>query len=376
MAMGCVQCAMWAHGRVLADTAWALPERLTRPEISTDEGGLWAVLDREEQRLRRSHFVVRDHGLQEYLQNMVGRMVGAHATDVRVYPMRVPYPNATMYPNGMMHVWSGLLLRAENEAQLASVLGHELGHYLQRHGIAQLRDLKSRAAVASVVGWAGLPGLVGVLALSAGMGAYSRDHERESDSIGVSLMQSAGYDPREASKVWANLRAEAAAGTAGDSQKSWPMFATHPASDERQAALEKQAAGSQGDVAEAGYWSKLEPMLPDLVDDELKRAQYDESIHLFSRMQARRPQHARLFFARGEAFRLRSKEGDIDRALADFAACLSRERPPAQAHRALGFMHRQRGDKAAAADAFKNYLSLDAAAPDAAMVQSYLSELS
>ncbi len=374
--MGCAQCALWAHGRVLADTAWALPERLTRPEVTTDEGGLWAVLDREEQRLRRSHFVVRDHGLQEYLQNMVGRMAGAHASDIRVYPMRVPYPNATMYPNGMMHVWSGLLLRAENEAQLASVLGHELGHYLQRHGIAQLRDLKSRAAVASVVGWAGLPGLVGVLALSAGMGAYSRDHERESDSIGVTLMQSAGYDPREASKVWANLRAEAAAGTVGDPQKSWPMFATHPSSDERQAALEKQAAGSQGDVAQASYWRKLEPMLQDLVDDELKRAQYDESIHLFSRMQVRRPQHAGLFFARGEAYRLRAKEGDVDRALADFAACLSHERPPAQAHRALGFLHRQRGDKAAAADAFKNYLNLDATAPDAAMVQSYISELS
>ena len=54
--------------------------------------------------------------------------------------VRTPYFNASMAPNGMMQVWSGLLLRVDNEAQLAAVLGHEIGHYLARHSVERLRD--------------------------------------------------------------------------------------------------------------------------------------------------------------------------------------------------------------------------------------------
>ena len=60
----------------------------------------------------------------------------------------MPQFNAMMAPNGMMLVWSGLLLRVENEAQLAAILGHELGHYLERHSVEQLRAAKDRAVLA------------------------------------------------------------------------------------------------------------------------------------------------------------------------------------------------------------------------------------
>ena len=55
-----------------------------------------------------------------------------------------------MAPNGMMQVWSGLL-RVDNEAQLASVVGHEIGHYLQRHTVERLRDAQSRSAFGMVL---------------------------------------------------------------------------------------------------------------------------------------------------------------------------------------------------------------------------------
>lgn len=378
LAWGCAHCAMLAGAGTAAQTAapaWHMPERHPRPDVASDEGGLWAVIDREEGKLRRSHFVIRDPALRDYLQAMVARLAGPHIEDIRVYPMRVPYFNASMYPNGMMQVWSGLLLRAENEAQLASVVGHEIAHFVQRHGIARWRDLKNRAAAMSLVGWAGVPGLLGQIALIAGMGQYSRDHEREADAVGLALMQRAGYDPTQAARMWAQMRAELAAGSAGDPSTRNALFASHPPSDERQATLEQLAAGQAGDRGEERYQQAIAGILPDLLDDELRRAQYDESIALFTRLCGARPQVGALRHARGEAFRLRGKDGDEPQAEADYRAALASPNPPAVAHRSLAFLHRQRGHKAAAADAFKHYLQAAPSAPDAGIIQSFISEL-
>ncbi|HVE54757.1 MAG TPA: M48 family metalloprotease, partial [Ramlibacter sp.] len=131
----CRHCAGW--GGLASGAAWAqglpdvaLPARFTRPALDTDEGGLWALMDREETRLRRSPLVVRDEALTKYLRDLVCSLGGEHCTDVRVHVVRTAQFNASMAPNGSMQVWSGLLLRVDNEAQLAAVLGHELGHYL------------------------------------------------------------------------------------------------------------------------------------------------------------------------------------------------------------------------------------------------------
>lgn len=382
LAWGCAHCAVLAAGSALAQSiepsawqAWQMPERFARPDATTDEGGLWAVIDREEAKLRRSHFVIRDAALRDYLQNMVAKMSGPHIEDIRVYPMRVPFFNASMYPNGMMQVWSGLLLRAENEAQLASVVGHEIAHFVQRHSIARWRDLKGRAAAMSLIGWAGVPGLLGQLAIIAGMGQYSRDHEREADAVGLAMMQRAGYDPAQAAKMWEQLRAELSAGAGGDPAKRNALFASHPPSDERQATLEKLAAGAGGDRGEERYHQAIAAILPDLLDDELKRAQYDESIVLFTRLCGARPQVGSLRHARGEAYRLRAKDGDMALAETDYRAALASAQAPAVAHRSIAFLQRERGDKAGAVDSFKQYLQAAPGAADAGLIQSFISEL-
>ena len=98
------------------------------------------MMDREESRLRLSPFTLRDAQFTAYIQDIACRLGGEHCPDIRVYLMRTPFFNASMAPNGMMQVWTGLLLRVENEAQLAAVLGHEIGHYVARHSVDQLRE--------------------------------------------------------------------------------------------------------------------------------------------------------------------------------------------------------------------------------------------
>lgn len=266
-------------------------------------------------------------------------------------------------------------MRVENEAQLAAVIGHEIGHYLQRHSLARLRDIKSRSAFMSVMSLAGGIGLIGQMATLAGAFAYSREHETEADRIGVQLMRQAGYDPREAARVWDNLRAELRAGAGGDPAQRSVLFATHPATDERQRML-GELAGDQGGATRADeYAALLTALMPMLIEDELRRAQYDESLVLFGRLIGGRPQRADLRVARGDAYRLRARDGDAASAMADYQAALQLEQPPPQTWRAMGLLHRQQGQRAEARQALDQYLQRAPTAPDAALIRSYLEEL-
>ena len=84
-----------------------------------------------------------------------------YCRDLRLYLVDVPWFNASMAPNGVMILWTGSLLRIRDEAQLALVLGHEFGHYRERHTLQQWRKLKRSSAFL---------GAFGVLASGAGVG--------------------------------------------------------------------------------------------------------------------------------------------------------------------------------------------------------------
>jgi len=373
--LACACCASLAPGLAAAQPAWEIPARFARPDAGSDEGGLWSMMDREEVRLRKSPFSLRDPKLQAYVQDIACRLAGEHCPDVRVHLVRTPLFNASMAPNGMMQVWSGLMLRADNEAQLAAVLGHEIGHYLARHSVERLRDAKSRSAFGMFIGMFGAVGAVGQVGLYAGMFAYSREHESQADSIGVLLMRKAGYDAAEAAKVWENLQLEIKARPDGDASRS-PFFATHPPAAERQQALAELARASPGGAANEAQWREsVKPFLRDWLHEEVKRGQHEESLALLGRMIARSPALADYRWARGEVYRLRAKDGDLDSAVADYLAAIADGGEPPDTHRGLGMIHRARNQAAEARASFQRYLE---AAPDAAdftMIKSYLEEL-
>jgi predicted Zn-dependent protease len=353
---------------------WVSPPRFTRPDVASDEGGLWALMDREETRLRRSPFNLRDPELRAYVQDIACRLGGEHCPDIRVHLVRTPYFNASMAPNGMMQVWSGLMLRVDNEAQLAAVLGHEIGHYLARHSVERLRDVKSRSAFGQFFALLGPVGIIGQLSVLAGMFAYSRDHEREADRIGAILMHKAGYDVAEAAKVWGNLLLEAKARPEGPEQEVF--FATHPGAEERQAALEELARASPGGRTSQPEWQKATARyLREWLGDEVRRGQHEESIVLLTRALARGVHQSEYLYARGEVYRLRGKEGDLEASLNDFKAAADFGAEPPQTHRGLGLIYRTRNAAAEAKASFQRYLELDPQAPDAAMIRNYLEEL-
>lgn len=151
-------------------------------------------------------------------------------------------PNAFCLPGGKVAIYTGIFKYAKNEAGLATVMGHEIGHAIARHGGQRMSE---QMATSALMGAAGLglskmdntkKGLI-IAALGAvtTVGVtlpFSRAHETEADEIGLVLMSKAGYDPRESVNFWD--RFSKAGGKA-------PMkfLSTHPASEDRKAHLQK-----------------------------------------------------------------------------------------------------------------------------------------
>lgn len=345
-----------------------MPERFVRPDVASDEGGLWALMDREEARLRRSPFRLRDDGLQAYLEAIVARLAGPHAADVRLYPVRAPLPNASMAPNGLMQVWSGLLLRVDNEAQLASILGHEMAHYLQRHTLNNLRDLRARAGFATFLAAFGLVGALGQLMVYASAFAFSRDQEREADVIGQRLMRRAGYDPRESARVWSNLVAEVKAGDNPDSPGI--LFATHPGSEERAASLAEAAGDGGGETGAKAWQERIAPLRFGLLGDELRRDRPSEMLALLQRLIDQDADSAELRYFRGAALRQRGREADLPEALAAFDHAIQIGGEPPVTHRDRGYLLQRLGRAADARASFATYLDKAPSAPDAEMIKT------
>jgi predicted Zn-dependent protease len=208
------------------------------------------------------------------------------------------------------------------------------------------------------------------------MSAYSREHERDADRIGALLMNRAGYDVSEASKVWANLMLEIKASPSGGKDRN-PLFASHPASEERQQALSELATTYPGGASKEEPWQKnCAPYLREWLRDEVKRGQHEESIALLTRAMARSIGRCEYLYARGEIYRLRAGAGDLDHSIEDFRGAAALGGEPPETHRALGMIYRARKLSSDARASFERYLELAPHAPDVLMIRNYLEELS
>jgi len=163
--------------------------------------------------------------------------------------------NAFALPGGKIGVYTGMLKVAENQDQLATVIGHEVAHVLARHSnervsqkFAVEQGLGLINAIANPQSGTGqtLMGLLGVGAQYGVLLPYSRIQESEADILGLDLMAKAGFNPRESTRLWTNM------GRAGGGQP--PEFlSTHPSHSSRisdlnrhmQVALQLQARAQQ-----------------------------------------------------------------------------------------------------------------------------------
>jgi hypothetical protein len=351
-----------------------------RPDTSSDEAGLWMQVEKLEKEIAISPMRITDEALNAYVSDIVCELAGEYCGDIRVYILRNPYFNASMWPNGMMHVWTGLLLRTKNEAQLAAVLGHEIAHYLGAHSIERWRKIRNSTSFTAFLNLglaaagAGAAGDVVNLALIASISAYSRDHERESDRHGMQLMAKAGYDPLQASAIWQYLIAED--DNAIDKRKGNIFTATHPSEKERARSLQEYAQENFPDtdftVGEESYMQQLEPHFSMLMEDQLRLHHHGRTEILLDSFDDSLIAQGKLYYFRGEFYRLRKQEGDTELAMDAYRTAIQHADVPADTYRQLGYLYLKNKEIEAAQGNFRAYLEYEPDASDREMIEFYL----
>jgi len=350
-----------------------------RPPPSSPEAGLWMAMERAERKLTTSGRAIRDPELQTYIGDIICKVSPEYCETVRFAVISNANFNANMAPQGFMQMWTGALLRFDNEAQLAYVLAHEIKHYQRRHSLKRWETTRdsTNALYFFNIATLGIASPIVSLATLGGLMSYSRDQEREADDLAVRAMAEVGYDPREAKDIWTNLIAERDANEERDDPNIF--LATHPDAEERketlaELALELNADGVERERGTVRYRSVMRRFLPVLIDQELSRNELEESEVLFKRKldDALDEDVAVLQFALAEVYQRRGQEGDGERAIELYEQSLQSETPPAATYRALGLAYWRSGDKAAARPYLENYLIAQPDATDRAMVEHML----
>ncbi len=211
--------------------------------------------------IQESYGAVADPGLQGYVSGVgLGLAKVSHraALDYEFRVVNANYDNAFALPGGKICITRGLLNRMTTEDQLAGVLGHEIGHVTARHGAQQYT---TQMLVGGLLG-------IGAIVLesedvkggplimaAAGIGSqlvllrYSRDHERQSDELGMEYMARAGYNPKGFVESMEILKG------AHDREPSKleAMFQSHPLTSERIETARQRAAATYPEKLGAPY---------------------------------------------------------------------------------------------------------------------------
>lgn len=338
--------------------------------LATEEKNLWQEADDFDRALARAGKVNADPVLTAYLQGIMDRLYPEFKGRLRVRLLNAQHINAFALPNGSIYVNAGLVARFENEAQLATVLAHEGAHFTHRHSLQQAERVRNAATFAMVVGMLGVPLVGDILALSSMFG-YSREHEREADVIGHQRLVAAGYAPRESIRTFEHLQAEI---KAADIKEPF-FFASHPRLQERiESFNELVKNGRDGEIARERFVEATLALRLASLEADLAAYRYRQIILVLGDPAHRREYPPEASYYLGEAYRLRGETGDPEAAEREFQSVIESAPLFAPVHRALGFLHYKRGDKARAVPLFRRYLELDPTAADRGYVEYYLKE--
>ena len=199
-----------------------------------------------DQQIQQQLGLYRDPKLQDYVNRIGQRLAAASERPNLPWTFRViddPVVNAFAIPGGHVYVTRGLMTHLTSEAELASVIGHEIGHVTARHSVEQMSK-QQLAQIGLLAGMIVSPtvaqyGDLAAQGLQVMFLKYSRDDERQADGLGLRYMYQQNYDPREMPRVFETLRRVSQSQGSGRIP-GW--LSTHPTEEERIRTISGQVA--------------------------------------------------------------------------------------------------------------------------------------
>ena len=386
-----------------------------------DERRLWEQARDEERKLRDKATLYQDPILEDYLNQVAQRLEPPEVRQqevirIRVYAIKDPSLNAFTYPTGSIYVHTGLLARLENEAQLGIVLGHEMTHATHRHALEFERSARNKMigfSIASLVGSIAVANAAGKraekgdysgayvlsqvgnimvglgleLGFLAAVNGFGRELEREADEVGMERLVAAGYDPRQAPRVFELLKDD----HGDDSRMEVFFFGSHPRLDERIADMQELLSTRYSGVGEAGrattdtreFQMRMRVLARDDAVENIRLGRFGNAEAEVKKVLDLTPNDPVAHYLLGQIAEKRMAEakdraaGDkqLDKALEEYQLAARLDPRYADPYRAIGILRYKNGEKDEALAAFKRYLDLKPDAPDAQQIRDYILEI-
>jgi len=289
------------------------------------------------QEVRKIWPMVQDPAPREYVARIGNRILATlepQPFKYEFYVLNTPEINAFAVPGGKVFFNSGLIQMVESEDELAGVIAHEMGHIVGRH-IARQSEAGMKLGLATL--GALLAGIflgpaaasaIGVTAQAASatvMLKYSREHEEESDYLGLKFMERAGYDPRAMVSMLKKIRR-----VSGPASSDPPAYlVTHPAADVRASNMEIQMMSLPKKEKTRPPEGNLKRIQTKLAAEEKDTAR---SVSYFENCRKRLPDDPECLFGLGLAQR---KMGALDRSIESLSLAASMLPQDAEIHREL-----------------------------------------
>jgi len=336
--------------------------------LSEEEQRVWSSGREFDEALRKNGSLYQDEALERYVQSVADRVFPEFVGRIHVHVIRSPQLNAFALPNGSIYINTGMLARMDNEAQLATLLGHEGIHFINRHGFQEHQSVKSASAFALGVAMLGIPIFGDLLAMSS-ISGFSQEKENEADREGFGRMVKAGYAPRESVRVFEHLSAEVKALEI----KEPFFFSSHPKLQQRVENY-NELIGKENAVGEdlrASFLEHTGKVRMDNLANEISMDRYKSVILMLEdeKRRAEYPPEAQFYL--GEAYRRRGKDGDEKLAEQFYDRTIAQAPQFAPSYRALGMICLKHKEYRRAAENFDLYLTLAPDAKDAAYVRQY-----
>lgn len=375
---------LWVFWLILTchGAAAAADEHLPRDPSKHDIQALMEAARADEERLEQSDALYKDPKLETYVNQVAMRLVASvpeKDDGFRVKVIKDPHLNAFTYPDGVCYVYTGILARLENEAQLAALLAHEIAHYVNHHAVKGIRRLQhhpdpaapdpadeetassARVLESAECGWSG----------------YRHETELEADREGLKLMMRAGYNPYEALRLFGHLAEEMARENYHE-----PLFCgSHPRLQTR---IEKCTEFLGSIDPTSGFRlngkNRFGFMLRDVILDnialDIQAGRFAQARQASERFLANYSDDARVYYLLGEIYRQVGRDRDeSDRAESFYKRAIDLDAGYPEPQRALGLMYYKSGQHRQAQPYLEASVFLAPNAQENTYIRSYLKRI-
>ncbi|MET1255015.1 M48 family metalloprotease [Aliikangiella maris] len=341
--------------------------------LSFDEKLIWHQSEEFEKEAVNGNHIYEDPALEEYLNNILNRLFPDYVDVMRIKILKSPSYNAFVLPNGAIYINLGLLAAFENEAQIASVIGHEGTHFIQKHGAIQYQSVQSARAMSTLLMGIPIAGLLSVLANTSSIYGYSRKAELESDHKGFERLVKAGYAPDAAASAMQKLLIEVK-----DSKTDEPFFfSSHPKLEKRITLfnkMTKETTSRSNFLGEKNYQQFIKNILQDSARLQLEFGRYNSLISLLSNEQRQQRYGGIGYYYLAEAKRKTS--ADNDEIIKFYQKAIELSPEFTETHKDLGLYFYKLNKYTEAKNHLTYYLKNTQSTKELKLVEYYLNKLS